>query len=86
MSKIDNKKYKASIKWCEATFLTHSPTMKDGKSVFVMTNMVITPRQHQTECPESLSDFKSEICTSDDNCTKGDPVTHGHGKIKKNNI
>ena len=58
------------------------PTMKDGESVFVMTNMVITPRQHQGECAENHFDFRNEICTSDDNCTKGEPVEHGHGKQK----
>ena len=62
------------MQWVSCFFL------QDGKSVFVMTNMVITPRQHQTECPENHFDFVKEICTSDNECSKGEPIKHGHGK------
>ena len=46
-----------------------------------MTNMVITPRQHQGECPENPYDIEDEICKSYNDCEKGETVPFGHGKI-----
>ncbi|XP_043090673.1 P2X purinoceptor 4-like [Puntigrus tetrazona] len=44
------------------------PAQEDG-SFFLMTNMVITPNQTQSTCPEYPT--PKTICTSDMNCTKG---------------
>ena len=54
---------------------------QDSNSVYVMTNMVITPRQHQGECPENPYDVSKEICKSNNDCAKGEAVPFGHGKI-----
>uniref|UniRef100_A0A3P8ZBE1 P2X purinoceptor n=1 Tax=Esox lucius TaxID=8010 RepID=A0A3P8ZBE1_ESOLU len=46
-------------------------------SFFVLTNMIITPNQMQSSCPE-LPD-QSTICMSDSDCTEGSSDVRGNG-------
>ncbi|XP_028400560.1 P2X purinoceptor 4-like isoform X1 [Dendronephthya gigantea] len=51
---------------------------EENDAVFVMTNMIITPRQKQGMCPED-DQYTMARCYSDANCTKGEEVITGHG-------
>jgi hypothetical protein len=51
---------------------------QENDAVFVMTNMIITPRQKQGTCPEDDQYDKAQ-CHHDDNCTEGQEVVTGHG-------
>ena len=51
---------------------------QENGAVFVMTNMVITPRQKQGTCPED-DKVQGVQCTSDSNCTAGKETDTGHG-------
>ena len=51
---------------------------QENNAVFVMTNMVITPRQKQGTCPED-DQVPDVRCTSDSNCTAGEEAITGHG-------
>ena len=43
-----------------------------------MTNMILTPRQSQGECPEDPK-FKDVHCKTNKDCPKLIPVNHGNG-------
>ena len=51
---------------------------QENDAVFVMTNMIITPRQHQGLCPEDQQ-YRDALCTNDTDCVKGIEVVTGHG-------
>ncbi|CAB4015115.1 P2X purinoceptor 4-like [Paramuricea clavata] len=51
---------------------------EENDAVFVMTNMVITPRQKQGTCPED-DEKKKARCHHDSNCTARQEVVTGHG-------
>ncbi|KAG7476760.1 hypothetical protein MATL_G00086280 [Megalops atlanticus] len=50
---------------------------QEDSSFFVLTNLIITPNQTQTRCPEVPS--PSSLCTSDSDCTKGFKDMRGNG-------
>ena len=45
-----------------------------------MTNMIITPKQSQGECPEDIK-FQEVHCKTDNDCPKKKPVKNGNGII-----
>ena len=45
-----------------------------------MTNMIITPNQTQSHCPEDPR-FTDNHCTTDKDCTPLEPVRNGNGRI-----
>ena len=47
--------------------------------MFVMTNMIISPNQNQSTCPEDPN-FSDARCKSDSDCTPFEPVKNGNGK------
>ena len=47
--------------------------------VFVMTNMIISPNQTQSTCPEDPK-FPNIKCTKDSDCPPLKPVENGHGE------
>ncbi|XP_068749679.1 P2X purinoceptor 4-like [Montipora capricornis] len=51
---------------------------QETEAFFVMTNMIITPSQTQTTCPED-PDETDVNCTKDSDCPAGKPVKYGHG-------
>jgi len=51
---------------------------QETDAVFVMTNMILTPRQAQTNCPEDPK-FKHVHCKTDEDCPKLVPVKNGNG-------
>lgn len=53
------------------------PPQENG-AFFVATNVVITPNQTQGVCPEDPLLLNAH-CTSDANCTAGEPVVNGNG-------
>ena len=46
---------------------------QENDAVFVMTNMIITPRQHQGLCPED-QEYKDAHCKTDADCVEGREV------------
>uniref|UniRef100_A0A8C3UK63 P2X purinoceptor n=1 Tax=Catharus ustulatus TaxID=91951 RepID=A0A8C3UK63_CATUS len=51
-----------------------------GESVFfVMTNLIVTPNQRQSTCPESAS-IPDALCDKDTDCLEGEAVVAGNGK------
>uniref|UniRef100_A0A7M5WXX6 Purinergic receptor n=1 Tax=Clytia hemisphaerica TaxID=252671 RepID=A0A7M5WXX6_9CNID len=52
---------------------------QDGDSFFVMTNMVITPKQYQGKCPEDPESYRT-ICKTDKDCQQGTSNKYGHGE------
>ena len=44
-----------------------------------MTNMIISPNQNQSTCPEDPN-FPDVRCKSDSDCTPFEPVKNGNGK------
>lgn len=49
-----------------------------------MTNMIITPRQRQSACPEDPK-FKDNHCANDTQCVpKFEPVKNGNGMYTRN--
>ena len=53
---------------------------QETEAFFVMTNMIITPSQTQTTCPEDPDEIDVN-CTKDSDCPAGKPVKYGHGKL-----
>ncbi|EDO41363.1 predicted protein [Nematostella vectensis] len=51
---------------------------EENDAFFVATNMVITPDQRQGTCPES-PDIANVKCTRDENCTRMEETSYGHG-------
>jgi len=51
---------------------------QETDAVFVMTNMILTPKQSQSNCPED-SKFKDVHCKKDSDCPKMVPVKNGNG-------
>jgi len=51
---------------------------EEDNAVFVMTNMIISPNQTQSTCPEDPN-FPGVNCTKDSDCHRLEPVTNGHG-------
>lgn len=51
---------------------------QETNAVFIMTNMIITPKQTQSKCPEDPK-FKEVHCTSDSDCPEKEPVRNGNG-------
>uniref|UniRef100_A0A8C9GCI7 P2X purinoceptor n=1 Tax=Pavo cristatus TaxID=9049 RepID=A0A8C9GCI7_PAVCR len=50
-----------------------------GENVFfVMTNLIVTPNQRQTTCPESVS-IPDALCDEDEDCPAGQAVVAGNG-------
>ena len=54
--------------------------LQDGNSLFVMTNMVITPKQYQGKCPEDPESYRS-VCKTNQDCQQGTSNKYGHGKM-----
>ncbi|XP_066918295.1 P2X purinoceptor 4-like isoform X1 [Clytia hemisphaerica] len=52
---------------------------KDGNSLFVMTNMVITPKQYQGKCPEDPESYQA-LCKTDKDCQQETSNKYGHGE------
>ena len=52
---------------------------QENDAVFVMTNMIITPRQKQGKCPEDPQ-YVQAHCNNDSDCRAGEEVITGHGK------
>ncbi|XP_046841171.1 P2X purinoceptor 4-like [Xenia sp. Carnegie-2017] len=53
---------------------------EENDAVFVMTNMIITPRQKQDKCPED-SHYSDARCYNDSDCIAMKEVYIGHGKV-----
>ncbi|XP_057295438.1 P2X purinoceptor 4-like [Hydractinia symbiolongicarpus] len=51
---------------------------QENNAFFVMTNMIITPNQTQSKCPEDPK-FKDNLCTTKDDCEALVPVKNGNG-------
>ncbi|XP_015780585.1 PREDICTED: P2X purinoceptor 4-like [Acropora digitifera] len=51
---------------------------EEDNAVFVMTNMIISPNQTQSTCPEDPK-FPNVKCTKDSDCPRLKPVENGHG-------
>lgn len=51
---------------------------QETDAVFVMTNMIITPKQSQGKCPEDPK-FKDVHCKTDNDCPNRKPVKNGNG-------
>ncbi|KAJ7387280.1 extracellularly ATP-gated cation channel [Desmophyllum pertusum] len=51
---------------------------EEDSVVFVMTNMIISPNQTQSTCPEDPS-FPGIKCKNDSDCQRLEPVSNGHG-------
>ncbi|XP_058963911.2 P2X purinoceptor 4-like isoform X1 [Pocillopora verrucosa] len=51
---------------------------EENNVVFVMTNMIISPNQNQSTCPEDPN-FTDVRCKSDSDCTPFEPVKNGNG-------
>lgn len=50
-----------------------------GENVFfVMTNLIVTPNQRQTTCPESVN-IPDALCHQDEDCPEGQAVVAGNG-------
>ncbi|XP_044534881.1 P2X purinoceptor 5-like [Gracilinanus agilis] len=50
-----------------------------GENVFfIITNLILTPKQQQTTCAESPK-FPNALCSQDSNCPQGEPVISGNG-------
>lgn len=64
-----------NVTWDEAEYVIPP---REPKSFFVMTNMWITHRQTQGECPESPSVFGSH-CQNDSDCSNNTIFREGHG-------
>ena len=54
--------------------------LKENNALFIMTNMIITPNQTQSHCPEDPR-FTDNHCTTDEDCTPLEPVRNGNGRI-----
>ena len=52
--------------------------LKENDVVFIMTNMIITPRQKQGTCPE-LDEYEDAKCQNDTHCVANKPIDYGHG-------
>lgn len=52
---------------------------QEDNAVFVMTNMIISPNQNQSTCPEDPN-FPGVKCSNDSDCAPLEPVPNGHGK------
>ena len=52
---------------------------QEDNAVFVMTNMIISPNQTQSTCPEDPK-FPNVRCTKDSDCPPLKPVENGHGE------
>ena len=55
-----------------------SSLIQEDNAVFVMTNMIITPRQKQDKCAED-GQYPDAHCTNDSGCVAGKEVHTGHG-------
>eukprot|EP00794_Sanderia_malayensis_P014286 gene14287-15773_t len=51
---------------------------QENNEFFVMTNMIITPNQSRSACPEDPK-FTKNFCETSANCTAGEPVVNGNG-------
>ncbi|XP_046841172.1 P2X purinoceptor 4-like [Xenia sp. Carnegie-2017] len=51
---------------------------QENDVVFIMTNMIITPRQQQGTCPE-LDEYEDAKCQNDTHCVANKPIDNGHG-------
>lgn len=60
-------------------FITYQ---QEDNAVFVMTNMIISPNQTQSTCPEDPS-FQDVKCKKDSDCQRLEPVKNGHGKLHR---
>lgn len=58
-------------------FITYQ---QEDNAVFVMTNMIISPNQTQSTCPEDPN-FQHVKCKKDSDCQRLEPVKNGHGKL-----
>ncbi|XP_015780577.1 PREDICTED: P2X purinoceptor 4-like [Acropora digitifera] len=56
---------------------------EEDNAVFVMTNMIISPNQTQSTCPEDPK-FPNVKCTKDSDCPWLKPVENGHDGTKLN--
>ncbi|KAL9981786.1 hypothetical protein ACROYT_G010533 [Oculina patagonica] len=61
--------------WDSADYIV--PPEENG-AFFVMTNMIITPDQTQSTCPED-PELNDVSCTKDSDCQAMEPVQYGHG-------
>ncbi|XP_031551512.1 P2X purinoceptor 4-like [Actinia tenebrosa] len=61
--------------WDDADYVI--PPEENG-AFFIATDMIITPDQTQSICPES-PDVKGEICRNDSECPANQPTRYGHG-------
>ena len=64
--------------YCHSAAIISILHFQENNAVFVMTNMVITPRQKQGKCPEDYEILDAQ-CDDDSNCTAGDEIISGHG-------
>lgn len=55
-------------------------SIQENDAVFVTTNMIITPSQTQSLCPEDVEKFPSALCKADSDCPKGVAIENGHGR------
>lgn len=56
-----------------------SSTLQENGAFFVTTDMIITPDQTQTTCPES-PEVKGAVCRNESDCQANQPTLYGHGK------
>ena len=61
-------------------FSTKCFFQQENDAVFVMTNMIITPRQKQDKCPED-GQYVQARCHNDSDCVAGQEVVTGHGQL-----
>ncbi|XP_056662911.1 P2X purinoceptor 5 isoform X5 [Monodelphis domestica] len=61
--------------WDEADYVMPS---QGGNAFFVITSLIVTPRQRQTTCAESPH-VPHAVCSQDSDCPRGEAVLGGHG-------